>query len=274
MTLYAVAGLPTKIDLPVPLTIDLIPTWQTNQRPGIPRRLPGAWVQHETANPSSGANAYFHNVWLHNGANGSQLSFHFVVDDHSIYQMIPVNEVTWQAADGAGNGNMAGVSCELCVNSDGNESMARKNAEALAGGVMKSLEMVSPDQCTRHYDYNWADPDRHHCPDHMMSEGYWPTFQANVATVITGGTQPMTFPKGWDAALCADLWYAIPGIREKYPTLGFNEKGPVSQLWLANWPLGPFTHHFKDKGTGREEFTFTNGIISRLSGNDAWAVTK
>jgi len=106
MTLYAVAGLSTKIELPVPLVVNLIPTWQTNQRPGYKLRTPLAgWIQHETANTRFGANALFHDIWLHGGASGAELSFHFVVDDHIIYQEIPVDEVTWQAADGNGPGN-------------------------------------------------------------------------------------------------------------------------------------------------------------------------
>src|SRR5690242_17441567 len=122
MTLYGVAGLPVKIDLPVPLIQAIIPVGQTNQRPGIKRQTPGYWVQHETANTAAGADAAMHARYLLQGADGSQVSWHFTVDDHQIYQHIPVDEVTWQAADGGGPGNMSGVSCEMAVNSDGDEA--------------------------------------------------------------------------------------------------------------------------------------------------------
>jgi N-acetylmuramoyl-L-alanine amidase len=188
MALYTVAGLPTQIDLPVPLHVVLIPTTQTLQRPGITRARPGYWVQHETGNPSAGANALFHQRYLANGApdnagNPQQLSYHFTCDDTAIYQMIPVDEVTWQAADGSGPGNMAGISCELCINQGIDKAKSRHNAEALAGGVMKALKMPTGN-CRRHYDFNFADPNRHHCPDEMMSEGYWPTFVANVDKIV------------------------------------------------------------------------------------------
>lgn len=91
---YAVAGLATRITLPVPLIQAIIPTSQTNQRPGIKRQTPGFWVQHETANTAAGADAAMHARYLANGGNGGQVSWHFTVDDHQIYQHIPIDEVT------------------------------------------------------------------------------------------------------------------------------------------------------------------------------------
>jgi N-acetylmuramoyl-L-alanine amidase CwlA len=200
MALYTVAGLSKKIELPVPLIVDLIPANQTNQRPGYTRETPGYWVQHETANYAAGAGAKMHNDWLHNGAGGAQTSFHFVVDDGVIYQMIPIDEVTWQAADGAGPGNMSGISCELCVNSGINTAQARHNAEALAGGIFKALGLTA-DRVKRHWDFNAGSGDRHHCPDTMMNDNYWATFVNNVGVIIAKGggnttsyAPPITYP--------------------------------------------------------------------------------
>jgi N-acetylmuramoyl-L-alanine amidase CwlA len=198
---YSVAGLSKKIELPVPLIVDLIDTDQTNQRPGIARQTPGYWVQHETANYAAGAGAKTHNDWLHRGADGSQLSFHFVVDDGVIYQMIPIDEVTWQSADGNGPGNMSGISCELCVNSGIDTAKARHNAEALAGGIFKVLGLGA-DRVKRHWDFNAADPNRHHCPDEMMNDNYWATFVNNVGVIASGKggdnttsyAPPITYP--------------------------------------------------------------------------------
>lgn len=184
---YPVAGLSTQIVLPVPLIQSLIPTSQPNQNPGIKRTLPGYWVQHETANTNAGADAAMHARYLANGADGSQVSWHFTVDDHQIYQHIPIDEVTWQAADGSGPGNMSGVSCELCVNSDGDKALIRRNGEALCGTICAALGLTV-DQIKRHWDFNAADPNRHHCPDEMMNEGYWPQFVANAGVVIAANT--------------------------------------------------------------------------------------
>ena len=167
---------------PVPIIIDLIPRGQTNQRPEYARRSPAKWVQHETANEAQGADAAMHNRWLHGGASGATLSFHFATDDGVIYQMIPLDEVTWQAADGSGPGNFNGISNEMCVNSDGDMALARRNSEYLCGGVSFLMDIADGDE-DRHYDFNWADPDRHYCPYYMMIQGYWPTFQANAIAI-------------------------------------------------------------------------------------------
>ena len=200
MTAYFIAGLPpVKVELPVPLVIDLIPLSQPKQRPGLKRQLPGYWVQHETGNPRAGADAEMHNRYLHNGAkdnngNSQTLSFHFAVDDGVIYQMIPVDEVTWQAADGAGPGNMSGISCELCINEGIDTAKSRHNAEALAGGIMRVLKM-NREQVKRHWDFNFNDPGRHHCPDTIMNDNYWPTFVNNVDKVINFVAKPTPAPE-------------------------------------------------------------------------------
>lgn len=193
MGLYDVAGLDAKIELPVPLIIDLMPITQVKQRPGYPLWQPPNWIQHETANENVGANALMHSRWLHNGAGGQYVSFHFCVDDHEIRQFIPIDEVTWQAGDGAGPGNYQCISCELCVNSDGDETKARTNAELLAAAVMAAIGRTA-DNVYRHWDFNYMNsPEtRHHCPDHMMTEGYWPTFKANIAARIKALTTPST----------------------------------------------------------------------------------
>jgi hypothetical protein len=205
MPRYEVAGLAgQQIELPVPLVIRLLPTSQKNQRPGIKRQTPGFWVQHETGNPARGADAAMHLRWLQSGAEGKQVSFHFVVDDKVIYQMVPVDEVTWQAADGSGPGNMSGVSCELCINAGIDVAASRRNAEALAAGVMAGLGLKI-DRLKRHWDFNSAQPlsQRHHCPDQMMRENYWPTFVKNVGRQIGGPVDPPKPP----------TVYAEPGAR-------------------------------------------------------------
>ena len=43
------------------------------------------------------------------------LTWHFTVDDHSIYQTLPTNE-TGEHADYEGQGNMSSIGIEMCVN--------------------------------------------------------------------------------------------------------------------------------------------------------------
>lgn len=266
MGLYPVAGLAQQISLPVPLIQAIIPAGQTNQRPGIKRQTPGYWVQHETANTAAGADAAMHARYLAQGADGSQVSWHFTVDDHQIYQHIPIDEVTWQAADGAGPGNMSGVSCEMAVNSDGNEATARTNTEALAGAICKALGL-GVDRVKRHYDFNAADPNRHFCPQHMMQQNYWPTFVANVGKIIQGGTvsvpaQPaVAYPAGLDKSLAASWFGKVTGDDKK--VYAFDENGPVSQAWITNgaatgqYPALISVQHFDV----RAYFRFANGLV-------------
>jgi hypothetical protein len=142
---YAVAGLSAPITLPFPLHVDLLPASQTNQRPGI-RMTPSRYVQHETGNPNPGQGARSHRNYLFAGApdnsgRSQQLSYHFAVDETEAWQMIPVNEVTWHGGDGAGQCNMAGISCELAIeNPEGSvlDLRAREHAEMLAAAVMKA----------------------------------------------------------------------------------------------------------------------------------------
>lgn len=226
MTLYAVAGLDQKIELPVPLILAILPPSQTLNRPGFPLRQPPKWIQHETGNPRVGANALMHSRYLDQGApdqfgRPQQLSYHFTVDDGVIYQKVPINEVSWQAADGGGPGNYQCISSELCINQGIVVLKSRHNAEALAGAILKAKGRTAAD-VGRHWDYNFAlaPAYRHHCPDQMMNEGYWPTFVANVATIITGlpPKPPVVWPKpiipSWmnDADLAKGIDRTLNGV--------------------------------------------------------------
>ena len=52
---------------------------------------------HNTANTSRGANAASHATYLQNSGKNSSVSYHYVVDDKEIYQLLPDNEVAWHA---------------------------------------------------------------------------------------------------------------------------------------------------------------------------------
>src|SRR5262249_20012379 len=49
-------------------------------------------------------------------ARKRQVSWHFTVDDTSIYQSLPTNEIGWHAHNSKGNATTIGV--EICMNSD------------------------------------------------------------------------------------------------------------------------------------------------------------
>lgn len=171
---YEVAGL-GMISLSFPLEVDLVPASQTNQRPGIPMD-PDRWIQHETGNTSPGADAYAEAGYLHSGADGQQLSYHFAVDDIRAVQLVPVDEVAWHGGDGDGPCNYQGIACELCVGSTVDWEKARLHAEELCAAVTAKagipVSMVFQHQTCYGKD----------CPHYIRAEGYWPTYLEHVET--------------------------------------------------------------------------------------------
>ena len=185
---YPVSGLSSPISLSFPLKQMLVPKSMTNNRPGI-AMSPTRWVQHETDNTAPSADAEMHARYLANGAEGRQASWHFTVDDHEAWQSIPITEVAWHGGDGNGPCNMAGVSCELCVNmvnDPARMAKARANAEELAGAIMKakSLSIIErhADCCAR-----LANPAGCHsgCPKYIIRDGYWPHFVSSARSWAT-----------------------------------------------------------------------------------------
>jgi len=77
---------------------EIIPANQTKQRPGHSMD-PSYITVHNTANPDKGADAQMHARYLLNGAGGRYVSWHFTVDDHSIYQHLPLDESGWHAGE-------------------------------------------------------------------------------------------------------------------------------------------------------------------------------
>lgn len=140
MKAHNFVGLSNPVYLPDDITVEIaiVPSRITNVRSNQ-KRSPSqvtTYTQHETANFNRGANADMHKRWLHGGAGGAYVGFNFVVDDKKIIQLTPLDEVTWAA--GTPNGNMSSDHSELCVNSDIDHAKARRNAAALAAGVLKA----------------------------------------------------------------------------------------------------------------------------------------
>jgi len=126
----------------------IIKKGQTKQRPGG-KMTPKYITVHNTANRNKGSNAEMHARYLHNGAGGRTVGWHFTVDDKEIYQHLPLNEHGWHAEDGAkGKGNLTSIGIEICENSDGNHDKAMQNAQWLIRKLMSdhniSIKNVVP----------------------------------------------------------------------------------------------------------------------------------
>jgi hypothetical protein len=163
-----------------PIKIKLVPTWRTLNRPGLKAKHPRVEVQHGNGNPDSSAAGEA--TYLYNGAGGRQASYHAASDDKEVWIMIPADEVTWQAADGSGPGNMRGFSCEM-VEDDDLWADAQRRVQCMAitgdlmGRVAARLNIAKPQM---HWDFNFmnAPSRRHHCVDTFLdNDAFWQNYQ-------------------------------------------------------------------------------------------------
>ncbi|MFH5780592.1 N-acetylmuramoyl-L-alanine amidase [Heyndrickxia oleronia] len=138
-----------------------IPASNTFTRPGI-KMKPEYITIHETDNTSRGADDEAHANLQYRG-NSRQASWHFTVDDDSIYQSLPTNEVGWHAGDGNGDGNMKSIAIEICVNSDGNFIKAVENAVWLTRKLMNDHNIPVSKVVQHHH---WSGKN---CPRNLRS---------------------------------------------------------------------------------------------------------
>ncbi|MBI0578578.1 N-acetylmuramoyl-L-alanine amidase [Neobacillus cucumis] len=138
-----------------------IPASNTFTRPGI-KMNPEYITIHETDNTARGADDFAHANLQYNG-NTRQASWHFTVDDDSIYQSIPTDEVAWHAGDGDGPGNMSSIAIEICVNRDGDFTNAVENAAWLTKHLMGELRIPISNVVQHHH---WSGKN---CPRYLRS---------------------------------------------------------------------------------------------------------
>lgn len=155
--------------------------------------VPKYVVIHETGNTSNGANATAHfNYW--NTNSSAQASTHFVVDDHTIMQMLELNERAWHVGDNKGystitNDNTIGI--EICINADGNYMTARSNAIELTAYLLKKFGF-GIDRLKRHKDASGKQ-----CPEHMVNDpALWTNFVNQVNAKLTGIVTPIANDPG------------------------------------------------------------------------------
>ena len=144
--------------------VELIPSNAPN-RPGLIMRPTGITI-HNTGNAAPGANADMHATYFKSGAGGRNVSVHYVVDDHYVIQLLPLNEVGWHAGDGPnGTGNRTTIAIEICENSDGNFERALDNAAYLVAALQYWLEL-HPNKVYPHRTWtNTACPHKLQGPD-------------------------------------------------------------------------------------------------------------
>jgi hypothetical protein len=146
------------------------------QRTGKKAAKPRRSVQHGTGNPSN-QSAMAEAQYFVNGAEGRQASVHACSDDTEVVITMPLDEVGWHAADGAGPGNMNGYACEMMeataiwTNTARRDKLIAITADFM-GRCAARFDVSKPE---RHWDFNANSPNRHHCPDKLMDTGLWET---------------------------------------------------------------------------------------------------
>lgn len=143
----------------------MIPNYNRVVRPGY-SNVPLYVTIHNTANTSNGADALAHAQIQYNRRNSADIwtSWHFQVDDHSIYQSIPMDEVAWHAGDGSMMGNGNTIAIEICENNDGSYAQAERNAAYLTAQILYENGMPK-DAVRKHGDWSGKN-----CP-HNINDG-------------------------------------------------------------------------------------------------------
>lgn len=152
---------------------DILPSGAKN-RPGGSN--PDTYITiHETGNFAKGADAAAHAAYLRgSSAQAAPVSWHYTVDDHSIYQHLPDDERAYHAGDGgSGPGNASSIGIEICVDAGGNFEQAKANAAALVRLLM-ARHGIQLDHVVQHN--RWTGKD---CPKTIRATaGAWEAFLA------------------------------------------------------------------------------------------------
>lgn len=151
---------------------DYITTHNTNST-NDPRYI----VIHNTDNERRGADAKAHAEGLYNG-DMENMSWHYVVDDHSWYQCIEHNRGAWHVGKNYGSNNLFGIvhnrnsiCIEMCVNAGYDYEAAFQNTVALTRYLMQELG-IDADHVVSHYDVCSKD-----CPSAIRAHGDWSRFK-------------------------------------------------------------------------------------------------
>lgn len=134
---------------------DFIPAGNSN-RPGKLLDLKSITI-HNTDNSDAGANAAAHAKYQKGAdARRREVSWHYTVDDGSVYQSLPINEIGWHSSSKEGNATSIGI--EICMNAGLDVPAAYKRA-ALLVAVLAFQNGIGVTKIFQHYDWS-----RKNCP--------------------------------------------------------------------------------------------------------------
>jgi N-acetylmuramoyl-L-alanine amidase len=176
------------------ITQDIIPPEKCG-RPLHQSMRPTFITIHSTDNRSRSADALNHALAMNKGLRGRHnrtgfLTWHFTVDDHSIYQTLPSNE-TGEHADYEGQGNRSSIGIEMCVNRGNDLGSTVDRTAQLTARLMREydipLDHVVPHMHWRMIRYkDGRDLGFKKCPRILLDGGRlgprWSAFIAKVSS--------------------------------------------------------------------------------------------
>jgi len=130
---------------------DLIPVGYSN-RPGK-KLTPTAITIHNTDNDSPRADAAAHAKYQKGAdARKRKVSWHFTVDDKSVFQSLPTNEVGWHAASKEGNATSIGI--EICMHPEMDVAAAYRRGALLCAVLAFQHKIKTPKSIRQHHDWS------------------------------------------------------------------------------------------------------------------------
>ena len=152
-----------------------------SKRPGRPLNLKKITI-HSTGNSKSTARN--ERGWLSNPSNTRSASWHYVVDENTVIQAIPNNEVAYHSGTSAGNNTSIGI--EMCET--GNRDKVIQNTIELVVHLIRSNNLTEKD-VVRHFDWSGKN-----CPRTLNYNNWqgWTEFKTLLALEMKGGKKDMT----------------------------------------------------------------------------------
>lgn len=223
---------------------------------------------HETANRNPGADAQAH-ANLQSRGNVRSASWHYTVDDHSVFQSFPDDVQCWHAGDGGGAGNMQSIGIEICVNDDGDYAKAVANAAWLVG-VLMARHGIPASNVVQHN--RWSGKN---CPTLLRSgeRGIgWGDFIAMTGSVApVSNPTPATKPTAASTSLAVDGLWGVLTTKALQRRLGVTSDGifgPVTTKALqrllgvtADGVFGPITKRALQRRLG----VAADGIVGPIT---------
>lgn len=239
-------------------------------RPGV-AMVPQYVTIHTTGNYAVGSDARAH-ANMQSTNTGRWASWHYSVDESSIYQSIPLNEVAYHSGDGLSLGNASTISIEIAENSDGNYVQAELNAAYLTARILYDNNLPA-NAVKSHRDWSGKD-----CPkpllNNLKGSMGWNNFLKKVEEIYYSfGNERFIHKEGF-------TYYQKNGmnhtkwLKHENKWYYFSEEGIMFTGWHY---IGSSWYYFSNNGIMAENTTIdgykigSNGAANnRVKSKDGW----